>query len=96
MAITSLGSSLVNPSMSSLMSLLSPPDRQGELLGTFQSMSSLGRIVGPSLGGLWFTLFTPAMPFFVAGASLWVAAALALRLTQKQREPLLDLQPLKR
>ena len=96
MAITSLGSSLVNPSMSSLMSLLSPPDRQGELLGTFQSMSSLGRIVGPSLGGLWFTLFTPAMPFFVAGASLWVAAVLALRLTQKQREPLLDLQPLKR
>ena len=91
-AITSLGSSLVNPSMSSLMSQLSPLDRQGELLGTFQSMGSLGRILGPSLGGLWFTLFRPGMPFFVAGATLWLAAVLALRLT---RPAPLDLAPVK-
>ncbi len=90
--VMSMGSALVNPSMSSLMSQLSPPDRQGELLGTFQSMGSLGRIVGPSLGGLWFTLFTPEMPFFVAGVWLWLAAVLALRLT-KQRA--LDPEPAK-
>ena len=94
-AITSLGSSLVNPSMSSLMSQLSPADRQGELLGTFQSMGSLGRIVGPSLGGLWFTLLSPGMPFFVAGGMLWVAAVVALRLASRPRAPL-DLEALKR
>ncbi len=84
-AVTSLGSSLTNPSLSSLMSQLSPPDRQGELLGTFQSMSSLGRIVGPSLGGLWFTLFNPGMPFFVAGGMLWLSALVALRLPYPSR-----------
>jgi len=79
-AVMALGSSLVNPSMASLMSQLSPPDRQGELLGTYQSMGALGRIVGPSLGGIWFTIFSPRMPFFVAGGILWLAALLALRL----------------
>lgn len=81
--VMSMGSSVVNPSMSSLMSRLSPPNRQGELLGTFQSMASLGRIVGPSLGGLWFTLLFPSMPFFVAGGMLWLAAILALRLVKE-------------
>ncbi len=78
--LTALGTSLVNPSMASLMSQLSPADRQGELLGTYQSMGALGRIVGPSLGGIWFTIFSPGMPFFVAGGMLWLAALLALRL----------------
>ncbi len=81
--ITSIGSSLVNPCMSSLMSRLSPPDRQGELLGTYQSMASLGRILGPSLGGLWFTIASPGMPFYVAGGMLWLAGILALRLVKE-------------
>ncbi|OIO55182.1 MAG: hypothetical protein COX57_10645 [Alphaproteobacteria bacterium CG_4_10_14_0_2_um_filter_63_37] len=48
------GMGLVNPTFSALVSLNSDPDHQGTMLGLFQSLSALGRVVGPVLGGMMF------------------------------------------
>jgi len=45
-----LGSGFLSPSMSSLISRRTPPEEQGEMLGAFQSMASLGRVAGPFWG----------------------------------------------
>ncbi|MBF0191015.1 MAG: MFS transporter [Magnetococcales bacterium] len=51
LALISVGSGLIHPSLSGLTSLNTDPAFQGSMLGVFQSMSALGRCVGPVLGG---------------------------------------------
>ncbi len=49
-------------------------DRQEkELLGQSQAMGTTGRIVGPMLGGLIMTHWTPGAPFMIAGAMMIIA-----------------------
>ena len=79
-ALMAAGSALTSPSLSALVSVHAPKDRQGEVLGAYQAMGSLGRILGPALGGLLFTVFSPATPYFTAGAMVALGAFLALRL----------------
>lgn len=52
LALIAAGTGLVHPSLSSLVSLNSSSAHQGVMLGLFQSMSALGRGVGPVLGGM--------------------------------------------
>ncbi len=86
-AVMAMGSALVNPSMTALVSLRAPPGRSGEILGTYQSFSAMGRILGPSLGGLWFATLGSHTPFFIGGAMLLVAAMVALMIGTTRREP---------
>ncbi|MHB8872135.1 MAG: MFS transporter [Myxococcaceae bacterium] len=85
-ALMAAGSALASPSLSALASVHAPKDRQGEVLGAYQSMGSLGRILGPAAGGFLFTVFTPAAPYFVAAALVTLGALLALRLWASVRE----------
>lgn len=54
LAFIAIGAGLVHPSFSSLVSLNTSPESQGFMMGLFQSMSALGRGVGPVLGGVFF------------------------------------------
>lgn len=76
MTILALGNGLLNPSLLSSVSLVSRPDEQGENLGVAQSASSLGRIIGPVIGGLLYQGIHIRAPFFVA----FLVGALALGL----------------
>lgn len=67
-----LGTSLLNPSKSSLISRSLPPNLQGTMLGLNQSFSSLGRVIGPSIAGFLFEI-TINIPFYV-GAVLMLPA----------------------
>ena len=88
MGLLSVGSALYMPSLSALVSLRSPGGRQGEALGTFQAMGSLGRILGPALGGLLFAVVSPSAPFLVAGGLGVLAMFLAPRiLSSRLRHP---------
>ncbi len=62
-----LGVGFVNPSTLGSISLLANPNEQGSVLGTTQSMASLGRIVGPALGGALYGSFFIQSPFIMAG-----------------------------
>lgn len=56
-----------NPSTLGSISLLTNSDEQGTVLGTTQSMASLGRIIGPAIGGALYSALTIESPFIVSG-----------------------------
>jgi MFS family permease len=72
-ALLALGSGLVNPSTTGLISLYAAPEEQGRVLGIFRSLSALARAFTPMLAGLVFWRFGSAS-VFVAGAILTLAA----------------------
>ena len=79
LAVATFGFSMISPSLSSLLSLHSPGDRQGEILGLGQSVLSLARILGPFVG---YALFdrSPETPYWTCAAIMAVAVAGALLL----------------
>ncbi|AZZ35699.1 MFS transporter [Bdellovibrio sp. qaytius] len=76
MTFVSLGSGLTNPSILGSISLLVPPDEQGVALGTTQSLSALGRVIGPAVGGFLFQSAAINSPFILAGGLTFFALSI--------------------
>lgn len=72
-----LGSSLINPSIQSLISKSAQPQQRGELMGVSQSLGSLARAIGP-LTGLTLFHWHPHLPF-------WCAAVVTLMVFLKTK-----------
>ncbi len=53
--LLALGTSLLTPSIASLVSQAALPHERGQLLGSMQSFASLARAVGPAIGGVLYT-----------------------------------------
>lgn len=89
MATIALGSGLVNPSLSALVSRLGPADGQGSLLGVLQSAGALARVFGPAAGGVLYQSIGPRAPYAAAAAGMLVAAcaSLALRVPPPRADP---------
>lgn len=85
MTLLSLGNGLINPSILGGISLLASSAEQGETMGTTQSLSSLGRILGPVFGGWLFQHLHLTAPFWTAG--LLAACGLVLVLALGARVP---------
>lgn len=79
-AILTLGNGLSTPVLTSLASQFAPEAERGEALGVYQSTQSLGRIVGPNLGGLAFGNIAAGAPFVMGALIMLVAAGMALQL----------------
>jgi MFS family permease len=82
-----LGNALVNPTMSGLVSQRVDMYHQGRVLGLMQSGASLGRCLGPILGG-WLvsldaqhTLDFGKAPFWTSSAILLVSLAVTATVT---------------
>ncbi|HSU87100.1 MAG TPA: MFS transporter [Chthoniobacterales bacterium] len=96
-ALTAIANGLVNPTLNGLASQMIDRTWQGRALGLMQSAGSVGRLIGPLLGG-WLLMFDLGKPIslyartpFLAGAAiLLVAFALALSV----RKPGADKTPL--
>ncbi|WP_285017449.1 MFS transporter [Novosphingobium sp. fls2-241-R2A-195] len=71
LTFTSLGFGLLNPALSGLTSLATPPSAQGMGLGLMQAANSLGRVFGPLMAGPLYDLLGPPAPL------LWGAAMFA-------------------
>lgn len=82
-ALMAAGMGLMNPNITAFISNAVSKDEQGGMLGLNQSMSSLGRVFGPSISGLLFE-FSPNAPFH--GAGILFLLALGLTLTQKTQK----------
>lgn len=77
-----IGFAFANPAFYSLLSLNTPADEQGEMLGVGQSVSALARIAGPVIG---LSLKGPAgqwssMPYWVAAGVMCLAWLMTLTL----------------
>lgn len=67
MLLLAIGHGLSRPSLLAMVSLASKDDEQGEVMGSSQSASSLGRILGPMMGGWLYSNTGMGSPFVLAG-----------------------------
>ena len=80
-----LGSGLVNPSTTGLISLYTSQEEQGRVLGIFRSLGSLARAVTPMVAGAVFFIFGSKCVFVVAAALTAAALALSMKLARAVR-----------
>lgn len=80
--LMAVGSALIVPSLSALASRYSPPERQGLALGSFRSVGSLARALGPLAGGILYWRFGSASPYLAAAVLVLVPAWLSLGLAE--------------
>ncbi len=73
------GTGIANPSQSALLSKCASSDDQGGIFGLNQSMSALGRVVGPLMAG-WLFEINAGLTFYVAGGIGFVAWLISRRL----------------
>lgn len=73
MSFLAIGYGLANPSTMGSISLLTPAQEQGVTMGVTQSLSSLGRILGPILGGFLYK-YDQHFPFLTSTGLLIISA----------------------
>lgn len=78
MTLLSLGNGLSNPSVLGSISLLADSKEQGAAMGVSQSMASLGRILGPALGGALYGSLAMTAPFYTSGVMALLAFLIVL------------------
>jgi MFS family permease len=71
--------SFSNPSVLAIVSTLAKNTTQGGTMGLTASSGTLGRIVGPMIGGVIYASFGPEWPFAVGAAMIVVALCLFQR-----------------
>lgn len=86
MTVLALGNGLMRPPNLGLISLLTPAEEQGAAMGVTNSLASLGRIIGPALGGVLYQNVSQGAPFVLAGGL--TALALALVVSKYDRLPI--------
>lgn len=80
LAVVVLGQSITFPNLVALISMATPPERQGEVLGLNMSNSALARIGGPILAGQLFSLVSPGAPFALTALLILPAIWLCLQI----------------
>jgi len=83
-----VGSAMVMPMLSTIVSLAVGPDQQGEVLGVFRSLGSLARAIGPLLGAVLYWKYGSSFPYWTAAVLLLIPAALlSAALVSKRQIP---------
>lgn len=80
-----IGTALLFPATTSLMSRYSDPRELGTTMGVAQTFAGLARVIAPLLATMVFQRFGHAMPFYVAGGVVALAGVLALQVPQESR-----------
>lgn len=78
LALLSVGNAVASPSLTSLVSKISPDDKQGSSLGIMQSGASLARAIGPILGGVLLNNSLNAVDGETVTRTFWMAAVIML------------------
>lgn len=66
--ILSVAQGLLSPALTGSISLLENTEHQGRVMGVTQSLSALGRILGPFIAGLIYTMTYTVGPFYISSA----------------------------
>jgi DHA1 family tetracycline resistance protein-like MFS transporter len=75
--LIALGNGVTSPSLPAYVSKRADVANQGLALGTLQSASALGRVVGPALGGTLYATLNLSAPYTVGAIGMLLAAVLA-------------------
>lgn len=75
-----VGSSMVIPCLTSLVSLYTPAEYQGKSVGIFRSLGALARVIGPIIASLLYWKQGSASPYFIGAAFIIVPLLMVSRL----------------
>ena len=78
MTILAVGNGCVRPPVVGLASVIASDEEQGYVLGVMASIGSIGRIVGPVIGGWFYEEISQSAPFYASGIMGVLAVALYL------------------
>ncbi len=78
LGLLAFGQGISNPTLTSLVSRMTASTQQGAALGVTQSMGSLGRILGPLIGGWLYLNISLAAPYYFGGFTMALAGMLSL------------------
>jgi MFS transporter, DHA1 family, tetracycline resistance protein len=85
MTVLAVGNGMMRPPNLGIISLMTPAEEQGSVMGVTNSLASLGRIIGPVIGGVLYQHFSRGAPFLFAG--ILAACSLILVLTSYPQLP---------
>jgi predicted MFS family arabinose efflux permease len=78
LGVLAIGMGFNGPSLTAMVSRLADPDDQGGILGLASSLGSLGRVVGPALGGYLYDAYGMTTPYLTSAALMLCAFAVSL------------------
>ncbi|HEY3786188.1 MAG TPA: MFS transporter [Steroidobacteraceae bacterium] len=84
LALCGIGVGAFSPSASSLASKQSGSNDRGAVMGTYQSASSLARVIGPFVSGPVYSAWGPSAPFLTGACVVMPAALLIWRVRRSQ------------
>lgn len=82
----SVGSAMVVPCLTSLVSLYTPSEEQGRSIGIFRSLGALGRVFGPIIASLVYWKYGSAAPYMIGSAFLLIPIFLLMTLPKLKKE----------
>jgi ferrochelatase len=75
-----MGSAMIIPCLTSLISFYSPRHMQGQSLGIFRSLGALGRVIGPVYASLVYWKFGSVNAYLIGAALIFIPALLVKKL----------------
>lgn len=78
----SVGSAMAIPCLTTLISLYSPSEKQGQSIGIFRSLGALGRVIGPILASLIYWRYGSASPYFIGSVLILLPLLLVVKLPE--------------
>lgn len=75
-----VGSAMVIPCLTSLVSMYTPADEQGRSIGIFRSLGAMARVIGPIVASLVYWSYGSAYPYLLGAAFLIIPIILISRL----------------
>jgi MFS family permease len=81
-----VGSAMVIPCMTSLVSLYSPKNMQGQSLGIFRSLGSLGRVIGPVYASLIYWRYGSVVAYISGAFLVFLPVSILSRLPERKIE----------
>jgi DHA1 family tetracycline resistance protein-like MFS transporter len=85
--VVGLGQGLASPTVSGLLSKVTPPGDQGAVFGTLSSAQTLARMVSYLVANLLFARVGPPAPYWEAGAIALVALVVAWAACRRVAQP---------
>lgn len=76
MTLLAIGNGCMRPPIMGLASIITDEEEQGYVLGVMNSMGSIGRIVGPVLGGWLYESVSQGAPFFTSALLALICVAM--------------------
>ncbi len=80
-----VGSAMIIPCLTSLISFYSPKEMQGQSLGVFRSLGSLGRVIGPIYASLVYWKFGSIYAYLIGAVFILLPAVLVKQLPEPQK-----------